>query len=924
MADPFDLIQGFEGFSEKPYWDVKRWSIGYGRPASGPDETTTREAENSWLQGQVGDLGGQLDKAFPGVTMTPGQRGALISFTHNLGPGWMSEPDNRLAASIRAGKWDDAARVMGEYTKAGGQFVPGLARRRAQESSLLRGGLFTATPPATSRTMATPDFDDLDGYIDPNVIKTALQRKRDWNQVFYGHEPKSLATGLLSGLGMAVGDRSLKVEEDRLQKNQKLKAADIRRLGQIDQEIDRGPPVPVVAPARGAPPGPVAAPTSYLPAGMDPSTNAPSPAPAPAPAPAPTPGAPGYAAAPPVGGAPRPANAVPAEVFLTERNAQRNAILHRLAEQGYQPAIKALETQETLRLNASLKRQERRETKEDALAEKVLAAKTQLFHALNAGTIGEVEFMRGLANIDRMYGTVTAPSGGAAPAAGVPAAGSGAPSATPAGGPAPAPPSGPARDARGIIVDPSHPDFLLDKEAVKLKKAGDYYASIGDHKTAESIGKSLERNASYQRQKGGADDRGKAIALAQNKLGDVVSSTDLLFGHIDDILYQKDPRTGLPARDAENNLIPNKKLDNAVGKYIGSQHIPDLVRSQDVIDMHGRIEQIFGSAFLQALQAMKGAGTVTDIEGAKGAAARFRAKLIQSPEAFREALEDFRAEVMQMRKVTEDTAAGKLALGTPLPPSAEERAPPVRMPGEPATRPAGLPNGARYSEKWSKENGKPTYSAPHPTKPGKTVEIVVNDDGSAASAAPPAAGTAPKGRPAPAAPAPVTPEPSSGPAFGPGIRQGLGLLNPATAIGELIGRQVGGMLPERQPAAPAPAPTPASAPQPPGVVPPQQQVPPAPIKQPAPAPAAPAPPGPAPLRAPPGAPGKTAERPHLFDRTDFSKIQVGEYVMVQGGMVFQRVAPPDANGKDAPANFKPVSRLTPEQVRELMLQYPRQ
>lgn len=783
-------------------------------------------------------------------------------------------PKVQSALGRKPPSWDDGSGVdlgthrffrLGYSPRSG---VPGTAN--SPPAGLLSGYPTPSLPPA-SRPMAYDD-DDFGGYTPPDLIKARLARLRQSREAA-NITPLSPGAGLFSGLTGAIRDYQMMGAEKDILKNQKSVAADLRELARIDQEIDRGPPVPVVGPAGpGAPPKPAPAPTSVaaappLPAGMDPATAAPSPAPSPittgavppAPAGAPPAGPTGYATAPPIGAGPRPANAVSPDVFRTEREFARDQILNRLAEKGYQPAIRALEAKETMKLNASMKRQERREAKEDALAEKVLAAKTQLFHALNAGTIGEVEFMRGLANIDRMYGTVTAPTG-----------------ATPAGGPAPAPgpsPSGPARDARGIIVDPNHPNFLLDAEAVKLKKAGDYYASIGDHKTAESIGKSLERNASYQRQKGGTDDRGKAIALAQSKLPEVVASTDRLFGYIDDILYQKDPRTGRPARDAENNLIPNKKLDDAVGKYVGSQHIPDLMRSQDVIDMHAKIEQITGAAFLQALQAMKGAGTVTDIEGAKGAAARLRAKLIQSPGAFREALEDFRREVMDMRKVTEDTAAGKLVLGTPLPPSADEKAPPVRAEGEPAERPAELAKhpGAQWRNNW--KDGITGYAIPKPGGGFARYRWPIDQPGK-----PPAepSATPPPASSPPAAPAPSTPEPPSGPAFGPGIRQGLGLLNPATAIGELIGRQVGGMLPGRGAPTPTPAPgvnaSPAPAPAP------TPQVPPAAINKPA----------PSPVTAPPAnAPGKTPQNPHSGE-TPLSKVAVGDYWRAGPRMLLRR------------------------------------
>jgi GH24 family phage-related lysozyme (muramidase) len=131
------LIKRFEG-SKPVGWDYKQYSGPYGVKIAPGERIDLGEAERR-LQAEVAPIGGHLDKAFGGVTMTPQQRSALTSFTYNVGPGWMSSP-TRLASAVRSGDWNSAASVMREYNKAGGKVLPGLVNRRDQEARMLLGG----------------------------------------------------------------------------------------------------------------------------------------------------------------------------------------------------------------------------------------------------------------------------------------------------------------------------------------------------------------------------------------------------------------------------------------------------------------------------------------------------------------------------------------------------------------------------------------------------------------------------------------------------------------------------------------------------------------------------------------------------------------------------------------------------------------
>lgn len=60
-------------------------------------------------------------------------------------------------------------------------------------------------------------------------------------------------------------------------------------------------------------------------------------------------------------------------------------------------------------------------------------------------------------------------------------------------------------------------------------------------------------------------------------------------------------------------------------------------------DFRAMLDQLQGGVFLQAYQALKGGGPITDIEGEKGTQALARLTLSQSEEGFRTSLNDFRS-----------------------------------------------------------------------------------------------------------------------------------------------------------------------------------------------------------------------------------------------------------------------------------------
>lgn len=85
-----------------------------------------------------------------------------------------------------------------------------------------------------------------------------------------------------------------------------------------------------------------------------------------------------------------------------------------------------------------------------------------------------------------------------------------------------------------------------------------------------------------------------------------------------------------------DDLSASKDLKFAVGAASLLPTIPDTPQA----DVRAKIEQLKGKAFLDAYDALRGAGAITEVEGLKGETAKARLQTAQTEPAFREALAD--------------------------------------------------------------------------------------------------------------------------------------------------------------------------------------------------------------------------------------------------------------------------------------------
>lgn len=129
-----EAIKGFEGYNPRAYSDYKQHSVGYGTRATHPGETIDKAEAERRLASEVGRAQEIVDKFAP--NLDPGTRAALTSLTYNAGADWQRAG---LGAAIRRGDMDDARARFVQYTKAGGEDLPGLVARRQAEAAWMGG-----------------------------------------------------------------------------------------------------------------------------------------------------------------------------------------------------------------------------------------------------------------------------------------------------------------------------------------------------------------------------------------------------------------------------------------------------------------------------------------------------------------------------------------------------------------------------------------------------------------------------------------------------------------------------------------------------------------------------------------------------------------------------------------------------------------
>ncbi len=136
------LRWGFEpaaGIIEKLPADLRKfhgnpWTCGYGETKDVTYETRwSKDEAHRRLLARLAEFE-QGVLALCTVTPNPNQCAALVSFAYNVGVGGLKK--SSVLRNHNASNFEAAARSFNLWTKAGGQVLPGLVRRRADEAAL--------------------------------------------------------------------------------------------------------------------------------------------------------------------------------------------------------------------------------------------------------------------------------------------------------------------------------------------------------------------------------------------------------------------------------------------------------------------------------------------------------------------------------------------------------------------------------------------------------------------------------------------------------------------------------------------------------------------------------------------------------------------------------------------------------------------
>lgn len=136
-----EIVKRFEGLRLDAYLcPAGIWTIGYGHTGGvqGGERITEERAEELLME----DLKSVQRRLAPAVEVpvTAGQAAALMSLAFNVGVGAVT--GSKLLRRLNQGLPEAAADEFLDWTRAGGQELPGLVRRRRAERDLfLREGL---------------------------------------------------------------------------------------------------------------------------------------------------------------------------------------------------------------------------------------------------------------------------------------------------------------------------------------------------------------------------------------------------------------------------------------------------------------------------------------------------------------------------------------------------------------------------------------------------------------------------------------------------------------------------------------------------------------------------------------------------------------------------------------------------------------
>ena len=135
--DGLELIKKFEGCETTAYQDsVGVWTIGFGHTKGGEEgQTCSIEDAESMLADEMDEYEGYINNMVK-VDLQQHEFDALVAWVYNLGPTNLGE--STMLKVLNGGQFDRVPDEMNRWTRAGGEILEGLVRRRQAESLMFQ------------------------------------------------------------------------------------------------------------------------------------------------------------------------------------------------------------------------------------------------------------------------------------------------------------------------------------------------------------------------------------------------------------------------------------------------------------------------------------------------------------------------------------------------------------------------------------------------------------------------------------------------------------------------------------------------------------------------------------------------------------------------------------------------------------------
>lgn len=146
-----DVIKQIEGFYAIPYWDYSQWTVGFGTTC--PDDKLDQykkygipmDEANALMKEQLAKFEDSVNSFIEreGLTLTQGQFDAMVSLTYNLGSALLYNENHRIfKAVVNGATGNELIFAFSAHCAAGGEFLPGLMRRRLAEANMYINGKY--------------------------------------------------------------------------------------------------------------------------------------------------------------------------------------------------------------------------------------------------------------------------------------------------------------------------------------------------------------------------------------------------------------------------------------------------------------------------------------------------------------------------------------------------------------------------------------------------------------------------------------------------------------------------------------------------------------------------------------------------------------------------------------------------------------